>query len=161
MNPLSYIKLGLGALAIAAAIALWLYVDGLKTARDEALAQVASLSATNNELAAVHANDAKALAELKAATTAAEAARVADAATQHVIRDSVVQWKEKVIHVPVASRSCSAASARDLAALAGVRGILAGTAAPDPNSGGQGATAPGADRGHPAARGVGSADNTG
>jgi riboflavin biosynthesis pyrimidine reductase len=72
----------------------FLYVQHLRSARDAALVQVATLQATNNELTAVHENDVKALADLAAAKVAAEAALTEDAARQRAVADTVIQRKE-------------------------------------------------------------------
>lgn len=149
MFGISYLKIaGVAAVVLALGGAV-LYVEHLKAARDAALVQVATLQATNNELQAVHDNDVKAIAEITAAKAAAEAALTADAAQQQVVTNTVVQWKEKVVHVPVASTACRGADARDVATLDGLRHILT-AAAPHPDAGGQGAAAGGADSGHPA-----------
>lgn len=154
---LGYAKLIGAALVLVAIAGAVIYVEHLKAARDEALVQVASLQATNNELTAVHANDVKALADLAAAKAQSEAALLADAQQQRTVTDTVVQWKERVVHVKVASDACRAADARDAAVLDGVRDILAGAAAADPNGGSQGDAAAGAARGHPAAVPAGAA----
>ncbi|MDR3438933.1 hypothetical protein [Telmatospirillum sp.] len=157
MTPLAYLKVG-GAAVVALLIvaAVW-YVGDLRTQVADGRAQIAAQTATINELDAAHQADQKALAELQAAKERDEAALTADAGQQQAIVQTVTQWKEKIIHVPVASDACRALDARDLAAFDGVRGLLAGSA-DRANTDSQDSAAGRTDGGHSAASSAGQPD---
>ena len=141
MFGLSYLKLALGAaLLIGGFVSGW-KVEGWRWGASETAAVTAAI---NN----VNAENAKALARLNAEHDAATKAALADQAAQAVITKTVVQWKEKVVAVPVPAGPCRVLDARDDATVTGLRAILA---AADPNPSPTGAAAPGADGGHPAA----------
>ena len=145
MSPLTYLKLALAAaLLIGGFVSGW-KVEGWRWGASETAAVTAAI---NN----VNAENAKALARLNAEHDAATKAALADQANQAVITKTVVQWKEKVVAVPVPAGPCRVLDARDDATVTGLRAILA---AADPNPSPAGATTPGADGGHPAARPAG------
>jgi hypothetical protein len=139
---------GLAALLLLGGVAIVILT--LRAERDEARAGLATATATVNELQAANAANLKTIDEMRAADAEAEHALTSDATQQQAVQRTVAQIEEHVAHVPVPSVSCRSLDARDRAAVAGLRELLA-PAAGRPGPDGQDAAAGGSDGGHSAA----------
>lgn len=116
-------------------------VESWRWGSSETAAVTAAIDATNKA-------NAVAMGALRAEMQRASSFALADQAAQLAIAKDTAKQKVVLINAPLDPEACRPASPRDVAVLGGVRAIL--TAA-DPEPGAAGASAAGADSGHPAA----------
>lgn len=115
----------------------------------EGLAKISSITATNNELTAVHENDQAAIQELQKAKDVAEKATEAAAASQQVITKTVTIIKDRIVHAK-ANDACLALDDRDSTAYSGVLSIIGSSpTTTNPNQSGQSNATSNSIAGHP------------